>query len=243
MRYPELKFKIDYNKDVKTFFNFVNEADFDDGRNLEWAILKKYPYFQQYKKGNTLKINKVIAEKFIKSVYLKNQPVMIKNMSIYQKDWLSLEKDFYHLVNSLFCDHIWPKGKYIAYATTWGMFPRFLDEKTFQIPFKHKKKKYIPVIIAHEMLHFIFYDYFYKKYPGYESDEYNFFVWHVSEIFNALIQSSPNWLKIFKMGSMSYPEHDKIINKLSKKYHKKIGWDIDSLIKEILECVRKNKLA
>lgn len=243
MRYPKLKFKIDHKKDIKTFFNFVNEAHFDGGRNLEWAVLKKYPHFRQYKKGDGLKVDEAVAEKFTKSIYLKNRPIMAKSMLIYKKKWLLAEKDFYRLVDGLFCGHRWPNGKYIAYSTIWGMFPRFLEDKTFQVPFKYKNKKYILVIIAHEMLHFIFYDYFYKKYSKYKSDKHNFFVWHVSEIFNTLVQSSPDWLMVFKIKSMSYPEHDKIVNKLSKKLYKQASWSIDDLIEEIIEAVKKNKLA
>lgn len=243
MRYPKLKFKIDYKKDIKTFFNFVNEAHFDGGRNLEWAVFKKYSYFRQYKKGDKLKIDEAVAEKFIKSIYLESQPVMTKSMPIYKEKWLLVEEDFYCLVGGLFRGHRWPNGKYIVYPTIWGMFPRFLEDKTFQVPFKYKNKKYIPVIIAHEMLHFMFYDYFYKKYPKYKSDKHNFFVWHVSEIFNTLVQSLPDWLRVFKIKSMSYPEHDKIVNKLSKKFCEQINWSTDDLIKEIIEAVKKNKLA
>ena len=56
--HPKLKFKIDYKRDIETFFAFNNEADFDDGRNLKWAILRKYPQFKKYKKNNKLDISK-----------------------------------------------------------------------------------------------------------------------------------------------------------------------------------------
>ena len=111
---------------------------------------------------------------------------MIKNMSIYQKDWLMVEKNFHCLVDELFCGHKWPKGKYIAYTTIWGMFPKFLEDKTFQIPFKHKNKRYVIVVIAHELLHFIFYDYFYKKYPKYRLDKYNFL--HTNSKFSEVVE-------------------------------------------------------
>lgn len=241
MHYPKLKFKIDHKKDVKTFFNFVNEAHFDGGRNLEWAVLNKYPYFRQYKSEDTLKVSKLIVEKFVKSIYLENKLIIDKNMSIYQKDWLKAEMPFYDLVDKLFLNYHWPKGKYIAFTTIWGMFPRFLEDKTFQIPFKCKNKKDIPTIIAHEMLHFIFYDYFYKHFPKYKYNKYNFFVWHISEIFNTFIQNSPKWLKVFKMKSLGYPEHDKIIFKLSKKYYKKSDWQLNDLIKDIIDMVAKEK--
>jgi len=236
--YPKLKFKIDYKRDIQTFFAFVNEADFDDGRNLKWAILRKYPQFKKYKKGNKLDISKKAVSDFVKSVYLKNKKTINKNINFYQKNWLKIEKDFYFLIDELFHQQPWPKGKYIVYPTIWGMYPRFLEDKTFQIPYKHKKKNYVNVIIAHEMLHFIFYDYFFKKYPKYKSNKYIFFVWNISEIFNNIIQNSPKWLKVFRIKSMPYPEHKKIIKKLEKIYYKKKNIAVDDLIKNIIKALR-----
>jgi predicted SprT family Zn-dependent metalloprotease len=214
--YPRLRFKIDYKQDIKTFFIFISEASFDNGRNLEWAIIKKYPYFKKYKNGNILEVSKDIVEKFVKSIYFKNQSLVEKNFLIYEKNWRRMEKDFYFLVDKLFCQYPWPKGKYIAYSTIWGLYPRFLENKTFQIPYKYKKKRYISVIIAHEMLHFIFYDYLYKKFPKFQNHKYDFYLWHLSEIFNVIIQNSPEWLKVFQQKTMIYPEHKKYLPKFEK---------------------------
>ena len=117
------------------------------------------------------------------------------------------------------------------------MYPRYLKDKTFQFPYRHKKKNFIPVVIAHEMLHFIFYDYIHKKFPKYKSYKYDFFIWHVSEIFNEIVQNSPKWFKVFKAKSMGYPEHKRIVNKLSKKYYKKDKWQLDEIINDIIKLV------
>jgi hypothetical protein len=219
--YPKLKFKINYKRDIETFFAFVNEASFDNARNLNWAILKKYPYFKKYKQGKTLKVSKDVVEKFVESIYSKNYSIIKQNFLIYQKNWARTEKDFYFFVNKLFRQYPWPKGKYITYPTIWGMYPRFLEDKTFQIPYKYKNKKYVSVIIAHEMLHFIFYDYIYKKIPKFKSRKYNFDLWHLSEIFNSIIQNSPGWLKIFnQQKTMIYPEHKKHLPQLRKLWQK-----------------------
>jgi hypothetical protein len=114
------------------------------------------------------------------------------------------------------------------------MYPRFLDDKTFQIPAISKKKKVASFIIAHEMLHFIFYEYFLNKYKKYKSHKYDFFVWHVSEIFNVIIMNRPEWQKILKNKDNGYPEHGKIIEKLSKK-----ECCIDELVDNIVLEVNK----
>lgn len=88
------------------------------------------------------------------------------------------------------------------------------------------------------MLHFIFYDYFYEKYSEYSKDEFNFFVWNVSEIFNSVVQNSPKWIKVFKTKNMDYPEHEKIIEKLSKKYHREEKIAVGELVEDIVKEVK-----
>lgn len=143
------------------------------------------------------------------------------------------------MTDEIFHDFPWPAGKYIAYATIWGMFPRFLDDKTFQVPMKYRSGRYIPVTIAHEMLHFRFYAYIQRNYPRYRDPEHNFFLWHVSEIFNILIINSPTWLAVFKKKNIPYPEHRKILAMLRKKYGHQPSFDVDNLIKDIHPLVKE----
>jgi hypothetical protein len=228
--YPKVKFKIDPKKDVSTLFDFLRDSKYDEGRNFEWAVLKYYPYFKKFDK----KIDKGIVEDFVFKYYLKNKKTIEKNLAIYEKNWKKIEKDFFKLVYALFLEVKWPKGKYISYSTMWSMYPRFLDDKTFQIPAISEKKKVANFIIAHEMLHFVFYEYFLNKYKKYKSHKYDFFVWHVSEIFNVLIMNKPDWQKILKNKDDGYPEHRKIIKKLSKK-----DYSLDDLINNIIKEVGK----
>ena len=239
---PLLKFNLNYKKDISAFFSFLKDAQFDNGRSLDWAIFTPYPFFKKYQNETTIKIPKKQLELFVKEIYKKNKKLATKNINEYKKDWEKTNNKFYTLVDTLFNKHPWPLGKYTAYLTIWGMFPRFLEDKTFLLPYKYKNKKYINVIIAHEMLHFIFYDYFYKKYPKFNYGKYNFFVWNVSEIFNSVIQNSPEWLKVFKEKTMDYPEHEKIIKSLSKKYYKREKFNIDVLSRDIItELVNAKK--
>lgn len=128
--FPKLKFKIDYKKDISSFFAFIRDAEFDEGRSLDWAILNIHPYFKKYKSGSSLKISKKEAEDFIKGFYEKSHEEMKKNLEIYKENWDKKQKDFNLLVQDLFGPRKWPKGKFIAYPTIWGMYPRFLEDKT-----------------------------------------------------------------------------------------------------------------
>jgi len=228
--YPKIKFKIDSKKDISTFFDFLKDAKYDEGINFEWAILKYYPYFKKFKDN----VDKKIVEDFVFKYYTKNKKAIEKNIILHENNWKKIEKDFFKLAYDLFLETNWPKGKYIAYSTMWSMYPRFLDDKTFQIPAISRNKKVVSFIIAHEMLHFIFYEYFLNKYKKYKSHKYDFFVWHVSEIFNVIIMNKPEWQKILKNKDDGYPEHEKIIDKLSKKVY-----GTDELINNIILEVNK----
>ena len=61
----------------------------------------------------------------------------------------------------------------------------YFEDKTFQIPIKYKNKKYVNAIIAHELLHFMFYDYLEKSITPINYPEET--VWQLSELFNTLI--------------------------------------------------------
>lgn len=239
---PKVKFKISVNKDIETLKAFANDAQFDGGENLRWAIFRKYPQLKKYFKENEIQDLKNLS-KFIKTKYEREEEVIKKNVVIYEINWNEIEKDFFNLVDELFDSKYWPKGKYIAYPTIWGMFPRFLDDKTFQVPYAYRKKKYVNVVIAHEMLHFIFYKYFRKKYPKYGADKYEFVVWNTSEIFNEIVQNSPKWLEVFELKTMGYPMHKNAVKKLSKGIYKNNKINVDQLIKEILKEAEKIKIS
>jgi len=234
--YPKLKFKTSPQKDINTLFAFINDAKHNQGRSLKWAVLDKYPVLRKYGSKKNFEITKKEASKFIRKIYRKDEKIIKHNLDLYKKNWAEKEKQFYQLVEELFGKKPWPKGKYIAYPTIWGMFPRFLEDKTFQLPHKYRNKKYVNVITAHEMLHFMFYSHFLKHRLCYKKSKYDSFVWNISEIFNIIVQNSPKWLKVFKLKSKPYPEHLKIARKLSLRYRKE-NINVEKLVKDIIKAV------
>ena len=243
MKHPNLKFKISAQKDIESFYSFVGQSCVDQGRSLRWAILKPHPLLKQAIKNNKV-IDKVFAERYIRDCYRGYSPIALRNMKRYETDWRKKEKQYFMMTDEIFGDFPWPKGKYIAYSTIWGMFPRFLADKTFQVPMQYPRKKYIPVVIAHETLHFRFYAYVEKYYPRYRDPERNMLLWHISEIFNILVINSPAWFKFFGIKNILYPEHRKIIMELRKKYPDAASFDIDAMIRDIdpfaRELMKKN---
>lgn len=217
MRHPTVRFTIDSKKDLTTLCAFAADAKYDKGRSLRWGILRRHPYLRRLLQNPThLPIAPI--KKYIRGIYARNGAGFERDALQVQKMWRQKEQNFFQLTEELFGSLKWPHGKYVAYFTIWTMFPRFLEDKTFQIPFRHKKEGYINVIIAHEMLHFIFYRYFYRRYPEYKKPQYNYFAWNVSEIINVLIQNSSPWIKVFKRKTLPYPEHASAIHKLRTQF-------------------------
>lgn len=232
MQYPNIKFRVSETKDIGTARAFVKEAKYSSGRNLEWAFFTKYPELREIVNDEKA-LNRFVRQHYAEPEWLTTR------LARHEKRWRPMEKKYFTLVETLFSGRPWPKGKYIAYGTLWGMYPRFLDDKTFQIPFEHNNPKYIPVVIAHELLHFMFYDYFYARFPKYRPSKHNFFVWHVSEIFNTVVQNSSSWLRVFGEKSMGYPEHERIVASLSKHYEAGKYQDVDALTDAIMKAVHK----
>ena len=234
VNYPKVKFTISQKKELETFMAFLNESEhLNNRREMNWAFYKPHPKLKILKQNNlSFLTKKSIVKKYIDDYYRENLAGFKKDILIAKKDWQNKEKSFFNLTDIVFKNYPWPKGKYIAYPTIWGMYPRYLEDKTFQFPYYHKKKNFIPVVIAHEMLHFIFYDYLYRFFPKYKESKYNFQVWNISEAFNILIQNSEEWVEVFNQRAVPYPEHKNLIQQMQKIFNKK--QDVNYLLRNLL---------
>ncbi|MDD4995271.1 MAG: hypothetical protein PHW53_02310 [Patescibacteria group bacterium] len=244
MNYPHITFRKSAKKDFETLRAFTKDAEYDNGRNLNWAVFKKYPRLKIYfDKDKHFKIkNEKVLSNFIDETYRGEQINMNRALAQHKKRWEKIALDYFSLVDELFSGRKWPRGKYVALGTIWGMYPRFLEDKTFQIPFRHRTPGYISVVIAHELLHFMFYDYFYAHYPKYRGSGNNFIVWHISEIFNTVVQNSPAWLSRFKIKSLGYPEHKKIVARIGRTLYCSNTWDLNALVDKIIKEVQNQKI-
>ncbi|MFZ5559233.1 MAG: hypothetical protein ACOZAL_00335 [Patescibacteria group bacterium] len=237
--YPNLKFVINKKKELETFLNFYSWSKHQKkNRDLNWAIYKPHPKLRRIKKKSLLE-QKIFIHKYIDNFYKQNINEIKNGVLKAKKDWKKVEKDFFILVDEIFKEYPWPNGKYIAYSTIWGMYPRYLNSKTFLFPYSHNKKNYILIVIAHEMLHFMFYDYVYTKFSKLKSQKYNFVLWNMSEIFNAVIQNSKKWISVFHQKTMGYPEHKKHISKFKKYWQE--SKNIDIWIKKSFDYLKNSK--
>lgn len=216
---PKLKLAIDIEADIENAKWFVNHGEF-----VDWFLPLNFQYITS-KKFSLSEKNKIIAE-YTKHIHKINEKEILKGVDGIRKQWPKIEGKFYKLIEEIFREHPWPKGKYIGYASIYLMFPRNIGEKTFYFPYS--KDKWNPLgTIAHEMLHFIFFDYIKKKYSISEKDEFRGknpkYVWQVSETFNTVIENWKPYKDILgtKEKCKPYPGCEKMFVDMTKQWNKK----------------------
>ena len=165
---------------------------------------------------------------YIDNFYKKNKGVLKKTANDFEKKWRLNEIKFFETTSKIFKNHPWPKGKYIGYVSIFDCNPRFLENKTFQIFYKHKIG---PVYVtAHELLHFIFYDYVMKKRKNLNKKLSKEELWRISEIVNEILLTSPPLKDIINIRKEveGYPEFKTSVGRIKNKI-KKVK-NIDQLI-------------
>ncbi|MFH1533536.1 MAG: hypothetical protein ABID64_01240 [Nitrospirota bacterium] len=117
------------------------------------------------------------------------------------------------------------------------MFPRYVKQKIFFFPHQHRITRFSNKVIAHEMLHFIFFDYLEKKFNLKEHSKIknkpDDYIWKVSEVFNNAIEDWKPYNELFKEDPKPYPGTEKMFSKMKKQWQEK--QDIDWLLEEWLD--------
>lgn len=227
---PKLKLAIDIKADIENAKFFVKHGEF-----IDWFLPLNFQYITS-KKFSLSERNKIISE-YTKHIHKINKKEILEGVAETKKQWSKIEGKFYNFVDEIFHGHNWPKGKYIGHASIYLMFPRNIKEKTFYFPYS--RDKWSPVsIIAHEMLHFIFFDYIKKEYEINENNEFKGknpkYIWQVSETFNIVIENWKPYMKIFgaKKKIKPYPGCEKMFVSMTKQWAK--NQDIKSFLDEWL---------
>lgn len=235
--YPKVRFAIDGQRDVQAFFGFLHDAEYDGGRVFRWGVTDSYNEVELLRGRHNVYPRRSI-EQFISAQYERHCVAMARSRQKYQRHWRAIEPTYQHLVDDLFPGLPWPKGLYTAFVTIWSVCPRNLNDKTFLVPLNGRWRK-VNVIIAHEMLHFIYYHYLRRQRVPFLNDD--MFLWHVTEIFNAIIQNSKMWLSVFRQPSYIYHEHRTIVRLLQRQHGAQLSLNPGALTKVIAAEVRKTR--
>jgi len=214
MNYPRVRFRLNKNLDKKTAIDFLGFTY--GGINFANGILNVHP-----------EIKKSIFN-YIDNFYKKKGRFLKRLANNFERKWRSREREFFETASKIFKNHPWPKGKYIGYISIFDCNPRFLENKTFQIFYKHKAG---PVYVtAHELLHFVFYDYLTKKRKDLKRKLSDDNLWHLSEIINEIMLSSLPLKTILSIKTRinGYPEFQNHVFYIKNKIRK--ATDIDKVL-------------
>jgi len=229
--YPLIKLKINIKEDIKNAKGFLSKG----GVWLDWFLPDNLKYVSS--KKFTQKERENIIDEYTKHIHTLHKKKIEEGVAKISKQWDAKQKRFYIICDKLFKKHIWPKGKYIGYASIYNMYPRIIRDKTFFFSY-NTEHKYNPLAtIAHEMLHFIFFDFIHKKYGLKETSmikgESKKYLWQVSEVFNNVIETWGPYNRIFKTSGKPYPGTERMFVKMKNDW-KKLN-DVDILLDKWLK--------
>lgn len=236
MLFPQVTFKLNKALDKKMALEFLDLQQ--GGVNFLRGIIGVHPELKNIKEiNNKTKRGKIISNYF-DSFYKEHRHYLSKRVREADKTWREVAGRFFDETKKLFRGHPFPPGKYVGYLSTIDCNPRFLEDKTFQVFYLHQRGfKYVT---AHELLHFIFYDYVLKKYPEVfmNMDTERGIFWDLAELFNSIILHTPTFVEIHQTKrSVTYPKHTKYFSNLShiwKKYQ-----DVDKFITISYKLLKK----
>lgn len=219
---PHVNFEINKEMDywaVKEFLTFDPEDSFSN------SILFAHPNLNGAKSFNyEERID--FYNKYVDQVYENICDVLAQVKTRIQENWDTVETEFLEKTQKIFMGHPWPEGAYVGFLSIFNCNPRFLNQKTFQVYYEHPEG---PVYVcAHEMLHFMFYDYL-EKHPELVEGFSEALIWYLSEIFNVVILETPEFVKITgNSNPQPYKKHVEFIPKFRGlwKSEKDVFWFI-----------------
>jgi len=229
------KISFHINKSFDKFIaeQFLNErgGGIDFGKN----IVKMHPSLRTAR--TSPKLRKDVINNYFDKYYTNHKKEIIENTRTIKNGWKRVEQEYIKATEKIFGGYHFPKGTYAAYASIINCNPRFLDSKTFQFFYKKKVGDAIHTI-AHELLHFIFFDFVEKKMTNEIKKLSANKLWDLSEIFNVVILRSAAYKKIINGKYVKpYPNHEKYIRTFERSY--KNSKNIESFIRDGIKILNR----
>jgi len=180
--HPKLKFELNIELDKWT----CNSSVFHN------SVIRVHPTLAE---GENLEpeAKKAFNDRYVEDYYKSHKKELKDAVERMKNDWLKIEERFFKVTAKLF-DCPWPEGRYICYPSIFNCNPRFIETKEFQAFYQHPETT--NHVCAHEMLHFIFYDYVEKNFsPEYKKLD-DKVIWKLSETFNDMVLRLPEFVAI-----------------------------------------------
>lgn len=201
--YPHITFRLNKRLDQSIAIDFFKNPGPKSGFDFIEEICVIHPAmkkFVKYPPGE----QKMAILKYIDNFYDKRTGDLREAKKDFQFIWNGVENEFFSICDGIFDGLDWPKGKYEGYISILPIGPRFLKNKTFQSCWLWHDN--IKGQVIHEMLHFQFYNLIedIPKAKAASKDK----IWHLSEIFNDIVQKDPKFVAIQGYAPKSgYPDH------------------------------------
>lgn len=224
--YPHVTFKLDQDIDssIGNMFLGVRQGGID----FSAEIIKLHPFLIKALKVQG-KARKKIVDDYVQDYYRDHKVELETSQVTFQDEWNKVEPKFLNITNTVFNEHQWPPGEYNGFPSIFNCNPRWLETKNFQVYRNNIVGTFFSV--AHEMLHFIFYDYLGKRHPNYVKQIGEDRLWKLSEVFDELSFEQPEY-ETFKPKQPSfYPELQPITTMLREKLKGK-PFNIESFVTE-----------
>lgn len=229
---PKVKFETNLELDIQMTHSFLAWGKSDGGMDFSDSIFGPNPALRELDMDD-----EIAVQRFFEKTYQERASDFQKVIDWNQKHWGKVEEDFVKKVTSLFKGHEFPEGNYIAYLSINNCNPRFVEDKTFQM---YYKANVYNRTIAHELTHFIFYDYtanmLKDTFGGLDPNQGAY--WSLAELFNNVILSLPEYVELLDNYEDSpYPNHTEHYNPLKSIWEK--SNDVDELILSGFEYLRE----
>lgn len=210
--YPKLKFQLNIELDNEMAFQFMDMTG--GGIDFGAGITQMYPELSKAKEVVNIERRVIIAD-FTKKYYADHKTELEQKIKEIEKEWISVADGYYSGVDEIFSNLTWPDGEYVCYLSIFNCNPRFLETKSFQVYLGLSDRT--NYIIAHEMLHFMFFDYLDKEELDFKNSQDEHTIWLLSEWFNDLMLNLPIFKKFGENVESAYPE----VAEFSKQFKEK----------------------
>lgn len=230
-------------RDAELGVNFLRYTRGKNAKKFLWSFFPDEVYNAIDKNKSTQARNKIIRA-YAFRVHRENKKEIKQGLRRVKKEWASVEKRYFRLVGGIFKNHPWPKGICRGFVTVFYMYPRNISHKTFYFPYKHRLPRYANKVIAHEMLHFMFFDYVRERYRLEEhariSGKPDNYLWQVSEAFNNAIEEWKPYRRVFKYSSSRpHPGTEKLTARMVRDWARKP--DVETLLDRYLTSSSQKK--
>ena len=211
-----IKFELNKELDKQMAFIFISRTSKVGGIDFSKGVTNNHPELEEAKSKEESERKEIISKYFDK-FYDEHSEELGNKVIESKKEWSKVESKFIEQINKIFKNPTLPEGKYIGYLSVINCNPRFLENKTFQFFYKHRDGS--NMVTAHETLHFFFFDYSVKNHPDVfgKLDKGKGIFWMLSEVFNDVILSLPEFIEIHgKEEFISYPAHKEYVEYMKK---------------------------